>query len=254
MERCVTEEIEQAIEEFKDRYPLSSDMNLMFNTKQKDLEADMDAKRKIMMTTLEQKAQDLIASLIATKVAHEKISKTIKEEIENEAEEVCFGLRNKCNVTVLQVNQELEDQLTAIEDQRIFEFNQEATKANPQWTEEIQKTTNEKLNMVNLPLTVLRKINDSVQKHMKESKAFKGYLILITEEANRPNIEELAELILQSDNFKTTVQESATASEQDIMNTLLPLIENHLQEEGTHFELTEEDKKQIEDTMDVKLQ
>ena len=35
---------------------------------------------------------------------------------------------------------------------------------------------------------------------------------------------------------------------------LLPVIENRLQKEGTHFELTENNKKQIEDTMDVKLQ
>lgn len=78
MEKCVTEAIEQTIEEFKDRYPLSSDMNVMFNTKKKSLEADMDPRKNTMMTTLDQKVQGLSTSLIATKVAHEKILKTIK--------------------------------------------------------------------------------------------------------------------------------------------------------------------------------
>ena len=70
MEKCVTAGIEQAIEEFKDRYPSSSDMNFLFNTKKESLEADMDAQKNTMITTLDQKTQELSVSLIATKAAH----------------------------------------------------------------------------------------------------------------------------------------------------------------------------------------
>ena len=37
MEQCVTTGIEQAIKEFKDTYPNSSDLNLMFNTQKTSL-------------------------------------------------------------------------------------------------------------------------------------------------------------------------------------------------------------------------
>ena len=70
MEQCVTTGIEQAIKEFKDMYSNSSDLNLMFNIKKTSLEADMESKKDLMISILDQKARELSASLIATKVAH----------------------------------------------------------------------------------------------------------------------------------------------------------------------------------------
>ena len=46
-----------------------------------------------------------------------------------------------------------------------------------------------------------------------------------------------------------------TPKEKDLMDSLMPMIENCLQVDmESNFELTEEDKKQIEDTMDSKLE
>ena len=70
MEKCVTKGIKQAIKEFKDTYPNSSDLNLMFNTKQTSLEADMDSKKDLLISMLDIKTSELKAFLISTKVAH----------------------------------------------------------------------------------------------------------------------------------------------------------------------------------------
>ena len=46
-----------------------------------------------------------------------------------------------------------------------------------------------------------------------------------------------------------------TPKEKDLMDSLMPMIENCLQKDmESNFELTEEDKKQIKDTMDLKLE
>ena len=100
MKPIVTNGIEQAIKEFKDTYPNSNDLNLMINTKKASLEADMDSKKDLMISMLDRKAREASASLIATKVAHTQILTRIKEDVENEAREVAYGLKNKCNASI----------------------------------------------------------------------------------------------------------------------------------------------------------
>ena len=55
MDQCVTNGIEQAIKDFKDTYPNSSDLNLMFKVKQKSLEDDMDSKMDSLISKLNRK-------------------------------------------------------------------------------------------------------------------------------------------------------------------------------------------------------
>ena len=90
--------------------------------------------------------------MIATKVAHSQILTRIKEDVDNEAREVAYGLKNKCNALIKRATETLDDELTAIKDRRIFDFNQEVVRANPQWNDVVQKASEERVIVPSRPL------------------------------------------------------------------------------------------------------
>ena len=152
----------------------------------------------------------------------------IKEDVENEAREVAYGLKNKCNASIKRATETLDSELKAIKDRRIFYFNQEVVRANPQWNDVVQKAIDEKVNVANLPSQILQHISSNVITEIKESVTFKDHIVKITGESSCPNTNELTQLILQSNDFKTMVKEN-TPKEKVLMDSLMPMIENCLQ-------------------------